>query len=269
MPINIVLAAAPPSIPANGSMTTITATLTDHYGVSIGAGTQVHWQTTLGTLDAPTTETDEDGVATVHLKSVPVIANATVTATSSEGGLATILIPFSDYWVAIASVYTAWANNGAPYNCSAWSPAANTVAAGTSFTQSASCNQAQIAYRQDRQQSPITGAIRNVGGPVPLSQVINVTATHSTVGTMPPPKPTTPWSECKFDMEWHGMTFSGQYFWVVSGYDFDSVVWDTAGMAPTAWVPAGTTKVTVDGVTYYRGDWVQTQDGARQHQICR
>lgn len=273
MPITINLSAAPPSIPANGSNTTITATVTDYYGVSIGAGTQVNWTTSLGTLSVPTSETDENGVAEVNLQSVPVVGSATVTATSSEGGVASILIPFSDYWIAISSLYTAWANNGAPYNCSAWSPAASTVNAGTTFTQSAICNQAQLAYRQDRQQSPITGVIRNVGGPVPLSQVINVTAQQNATGTKEqpkPPEPTHPWTVCKFSLVYSDADGgSGYYIWATStnGSDFAAVTWNT--FLITGWVGRHTTQATFDGVTYYRGAWRSNELGADQYEVCR
>lgn len=37
-----------------------------------------------------------------------------------------------------------WVNTGNPYSCSAWSPATNTVAQGTSFTQSQNCSQMQV-----------------------------------------------------------------------------------------------------------------------------
>ncbi|MBM5459092.1 Ig-like domain-containing protein [Pseudomonas sp. P66] len=272
MPITITLSAAPPSIPANGSSTTITATVTDYYGVSIGAGTQVNWTTNLGTLSVPTSETDENGVAEVNLQSVPVVGSATVTATSSEGGVASILIPFSDYWIAISSLYTAWANNGAPYNCSAWSPAASTVNAGTTFTQSANCNQAQLAYRQDRQQSPITGVIRNVGGPVPLSQVVNVTAQQTATGTKEqpkPPEPTHPWTQCRYSISYNGSEGgSGYYVWAMAADGKNgALTWNT--FLITTWFPGNPTQYTFEGVTYYRGAYRATVDGSPNYEICR
>lgn len=186
MPINLELIANPVSLPATGQVATITAKLTDYYGVGLGEGIIVKWTTTSGTLSAAQSETNEDSVATVQLRSSNVIGNATVTAiTSEDGGTGSIVIPFTDQWVPIAPLYTAWADYGGPYNCSPWTPDASTVNSGSSFTQSATCSQNQIAYRQDREQSSVSGAVRNVGGAQPLYQTIQVTRTQSAVGTKP------------------------------------------------------------------------------------
>lgn len=186
MPINIELIANPVSLPATGQVGTIVAKLTDHYGVGLGKGLIVHWTTTSGTLSAEQSETNEYSIATVQLHSSNVIGNATVTAvTSEEGGTGSIVIPFTDQWVPVAPLYTGWADYGGAYNCGAWSPAASTVTAGASFTQSATCSQNQIAYRQDREQSSVTGAVRNVGGAQPLYQTVQVTQTQNAIGTKP------------------------------------------------------------------------------------
>ncbi|QIZ22977.1 Hypothetical protein (plasmid) [Pseudomonas putida] len=186
MPINLELIANPVSLPATGQVATITARLTDYYGVGLGEGINVQWTTTSGSLSAAQSETNEDSVATVQLRSSNVIGNATVTAiTSEDGGTGQIIIPFTDQWIPIAPLYTAWADYGGPYNCSPWTPDASTVTSGSSFTQSATCSQNQIAYRQDREQSSVSGAVRNVGGAQPLYQTIQVTRTQSAVGTKP------------------------------------------------------------------------------------
>ncbi len=276
MPVTITLTAAPPTIPANGSHTTITATITDYYGVNIGAGTQVTWKTNLGTLSAPTSETNENGVALVSLQSVPVIGSATVSATSTDGGAAAILIPFTDNWVAIASLFTAWANNGSPYNCSAWSPGPSTVSAGVAFTQSATCNQAQLAYRQDREQSTTTGAIRNVGNPVPLSQIINVTIQQTAIGTMQPPeptqppKPTNPWSQCRYSETYDGSEGgSGFYMWsIAANGKTGAITWNTF-MITTLFEPGDITQYTFEGVTYYRGPLRGSTSGSPNYEVCR
>jgi len=186
MPINLELISNPASLPATGQIATITARLTDYYGVGLGRGVIVNWTTTAGTLSATQSETNDDSVATVQLRSSNAIGNATVTAvTSEDGGTGSIVIPFTDQWVPIAPLYTGWADYGGPYNCGAWTPDASTVSSGASFTQSAICSQNQIAYRQDREQSSVTGAVRNVGGAQPLYQTVQITQTRSAIGTKP------------------------------------------------------------------------------------
>lgn len=188
MPVTIALVASPISLPATGEITTITATLTDYYGVGLGAGIVVNWKTTDGSLSAIQTSTDSNGLTSIALRSSPTLGGATVTATTSEeGGQGAIFIPFTDKWIAIASLYTGWSNSGVPYNCTAWSPDTSTVTAGQAFTQNASCIQNQVAYRQDREQSLVTGAIRNTGSPVALYQSISMTISQEAIGTKQTP----------------------------------------------------------------------------------
>ncbi|MBM5458676.1 Ig-like domain-containing protein [Pseudomonas sp. P66] len=184
--MKIELISNPVSLAATGEIATITARLTDYYGVGLGKGIVVNWNTTSGNLSVPQSETDEDSVATVQLRSSSVIGSATVTAvTSEDGGTGSIIIPFTDKWVPIAPAYTGWADYGAAYNCAAWTPATSSVASGASFTQSSTCAQNQIAYRQDREQSAVTGAIRNRGNAQPIYQTILITLTQTAVGTKP------------------------------------------------------------------------------------
>lgn len=191
MGLTVVLTAAPAALAATGETTTITATVTDYYGGNVGSGTTLNWSTTDGALGAPQSATDVNGQAFVTLRSSSTIGGASVTGATSEGS-GSLYVPFTDKWLAIGPTYTAWANTGAPYSCTGWSPAASTVAQGSFFTQYQNCNQNQIAYQQNRQQSAVTGQIVNVGGPIPLYQTIVITQSQGAVGTLPPPPPPPP-----------------------------------------------------------------------------
>ncbi|HUT21557.1 MAG TPA: invasin domain 3-containing protein [Anaerolineae bacterium] len=80
-PVEIVLAAAPTDVPANGSaLITLQATVTDGRGNPVENGTTVGFATTLGTLSATSAGTS-NGVASVTLVST-FAGQATVTATS-------------------------------------------------------------------------------------------------------------------------------------------------------------------------------------------
>lgn len=191
MGLTVVLTAAPAALAATGETTTITATVTDYYGGNVGSGTTLNWSKTDGALGAPQSATDVNGQAFVTLTSSSTIGGASVTGATSEGS-GSLYVPFTDKWLAIGPTYTAWANTGTPYSCTGWSPAASTVAQGSFFTQYQNCNQNQIAYQQNRQQSAVTGQIVNVGGPIPLYQTIVITQSQGAVGTLPPPQPPKP-----------------------------------------------------------------------------
>ncbi|ALS68415.1 hypothetical protein AT395_25065 (plasmid) [Pandoraea apista] len=80
------LTAAPAAIPANGaSKSTLTATIKDANGNTVGAGIPVKWQTTAGTLSAANSQTDTSGVAIVTLTSATAAGIANVTATTTAG----------------------------------------------------------------------------------------------------------------------------------------------------------------------------------------
>jgi len=184
MPVNIVLVANPTSLVAIGETATITATVTDYYGVAI-EGSTLNWTTTDGVLSTSQTKTDDKGVTSITLKSSSTLGGATVTAeTLEKDGKTSIYVPFIDKFVAYPSTFTGFSNYGAVYSCTAWSPDPSTVATGTWFTQYANCWQTQIQYRQDREQSVVTGAIRNSGAPVALFQAIVVSVSQAAVGTM-------------------------------------------------------------------------------------
>ncbi len=79
----ISLAATPPSVQADGNSTvTITATLLDGQGQSVGAGVTVNWGTNLGSVATSSSVTNSAGVATVVLTSATTAGIATVTASS-------------------------------------------------------------------------------------------------------------------------------------------------------------------------------------------
>jgi hypothetical protein len=181
--VNIALTASPASIVANGQTSTITATVTDYYGVAV-PNNVLNLSTTDGSLNATQATTNASGQASVTLKSSNTLGGTTVTATTVENdGTKSLWVPFIDSFVAYPSTYTGWANNGGVYSCSAWSPDVSTVNAGTWFTQTATCYQNYYRYRQDRQQSIVTGAITNVGGQVTEYTTSTVGVSQSAVGT--------------------------------------------------------------------------------------
>lgn len=184
MPLNIVLSATPPSIAATGEQSNIVATVTDYAGNNVGANLALAWTTSDGTLSTASTLTDANGQAAVTLTASHSIGGATVIATATtETGSGSIYVPFTDKWVAIAPVYSAWVNYGSPYSCSAWSPDPSTVPSGTTYTQSATCYQNQQAYQQNREQSAVTGQVRNAGAATPIYQTVQVTVNQQAVGT--------------------------------------------------------------------------------------
>ena len=81
------------------------------------------------------------------------------------------------------------------------------VSVGVKFIQTASCTQNQIAYRQDREQSVVTGAIRQIGSPVAMYQAIPKTASRNSVGTKPE-VPVTPPGECKYGLGGYVWTYA-------------------------------------------------------------
>lgn len=199
MGLTVVLTATPAEVSAGGEQSMIVARVTDYFGSSVGAGTNLIWATTDGSLSASQSVTGADGTTSIVLTSSNAIGGATVTATTvTNEGAGSLYVPFNDKWEAYTPAYTAWANNGQPYSCSAWTPSADTVAAGTSFTQSATCYQDQYAYRQDRQRSVITGEVRNVGSPVLVYQTVQVTVSQTAVGTKQNASPQCVW-DGRFD----------------------------------------------------------------------
>lgn len=79
LPVNIKLVANPTSLVATGQQATITATVTDYYGVAI-ANSTINWTTTAGTLSTTQTVTNAGGVTSLTLTSAHALGGTTVTA---------------------------------------------------------------------------------------------------------------------------------------------------------------------------------------------
>jgi hypothetical protein len=198
MPVTVSLSASPASIVANGQTSTITATITDYYGVGI-PNNVLKWTTTDGTLSAFQTTTNASGSASVTLTSSRTLGGTAVSASTAENdGSNALWVPFIDSFVSYPASYTNWVNNGGVYSCSAWTPDASTVAVGTGFTQTANCYQNYYRYRQDRQQSIVTGAVTNVGGQVAEYTTSTVGVSQGAVGTLQPPTPPANTGTCTY-----------------------------------------------------------------------
>lgn len=194
LPVNISLTAAPTSLVAIGEMSTITASVTDYYGVAI-EGATLNWTNTDGSISAWQTTTNASGTTSITLTSSRTIGGTTMTAeTLEQDGKSSIFVPYIDKWIYYPSGFTAWSNSGGVYSCSTWSPDASTVPSGTWFTQYASCWQTQYQYRYDYEQSVVSGTIRQAGAPVALYQNVIVGVSQVNVGTLyvPPPPPSPP-----------------------------------------------------------------------------
>jgi hypothetical protein len=201
----VALTASPPSLIANGQQSTITATVTDFYGVPV-PNNVINWSKTDGAISASQATTNASGQASITLTSSWTIGGTAITASTAENdGSNAIWVPFVDSFVAYPATYTGWANNGGVYSCSAWSPDVSTVDTGTWFTQTATCYQNYYRYRQDRQQSIVTGAVTNVGGQVAEYTTGTVGVSQGAVGTRyvaPPTPPTPPPSSCRYSNPW-------------------------------------------------------------------
>lgn len=177
--------------------------------------------------------------------------NYTVTATNSIGA-ATSKVSGNvkvEQWVAIASTYTAWANSSGFYSCSAFSPDASTVNAGTGFYQTQYCYLNQTRTRQDRIQEVATGEIRNTTSATESQTLTNQPNTQYAVGT----KPTI---VCRYDSgnQWQIVVVGGAQSLV-------NVVWN-GGTKATSPQYAGTGAMNItqitgwDGKSYTRGPQV-------------
>ncbi|HHH9441353.1 TPA: Ig-like domain-containing protein [Pseudomonas aeruginosa] len=252
MGLTIVLTPTPASLAALNEQSTILATVTDYDGNNAGKDVTINWTTTDGTLSAATSTTDANGLTSVVLTSSRTLGGATVTATSpKEGGTGQITVPFTDKWVATGATYSAWQNNGGPYSCSAWTPDPATVAAGTIFTQSASCYQNQFAYQQNREVSLVTGQVRNSGNAFAIYQTVGVTANQQAVGTKQV-APTCQWSSfSKYGVYATGWTH-GVYSNGSSASDWQ--LWLGSGSSVGS-LPDGTGTLTYGGRVYSVGQF--------------
>lgn len=184
--------------------------------------------------------------------------NYTVTATNSIGASTakTSGNVKVEQWVAIASTYTAWANNGGFYGCTAFSPDASTQNAGTVFPQTQYCSLNQTRTRQDRIQETATGEVRNTTAVTESQTLTNQPNTQNAVGT----KPTT---TCRYDASnyWVVVVFQG-------GNTGAQVVWDGSSRATSTAFP-GAVNITQmtgwDGYVYTKGPLVSSL----RWQVCR
>jgi hypothetical protein len=177
--------------------------------------------------------------------------NYTVTATNSIGA-ATAKVSGNvkvEQWVAIAPTYTGWVNSSGFYSCSAFSPDASTVNAGTGFYQTQYCYLNQSRTRQDRIQEVATGEVRNTTAVGESQTLTNQPNTQYAVGT----KPTT---TCRYDASnyWVVVVFQG-------GNTGAQVVWDGGSKATSTAFP-GAVNITQmagwDGYTYTKGAQVSS-----------
>ena len=88
-------------------------------------------------------------------------------------------------WAAAEALTSAWSNTGDVSSCSNWSPATDTVETGTSLTQTATdCKQTQQRTSQAREQNSSTDNFRNVGALAQETQVIAVTQSRESTGSL-------------------------------------------------------------------------------------
>lgn len=86
------ITATPNNITADGiSISTLVATVQDENNKPVKKGEKVDWTTTIGELSSASTETDENGKATVTIKSL-ILGTAKVKATSIKGSFSTNMI---------------------------------------------------------------------------------------------------------------------------------------------------------------------------------
>lgn len=157
-----------------------------------------------------------------------------------------------EQWVAIASTYTGWANSSGFYNCSAFSPAASEINAGTGFYQTQYCYLNQSRTRQDRIQEVATGEVRNTSAVTESQTLTNQPNTQYAIGT----KPTI---VCRYDSgnQWQIVVVGGAQSLV-------NVVWN-GGTKATSPQYAGSGAINItqitgwDGKSYTRGPQVTGQ----------
>jgi hypothetical protein len=192
LPVNITLTSSPPSLIATGQSSTVTATVTDYYGLPI-AGNALNWSTTDGYISAGQTATDANGASSVTLTSSRTLGGTVIAVSTIENdGSGAIWVPFIDNFVYYPSDYTGWVAYDPVYGCGVWSPDPSTVDSGTWFTQSTSCYQNYYRYRQDRQVSEVTGSVINVGGAIAEYTTSAVPVSQGAAGTKVTTPPTPP-----------------------------------------------------------------------------
>ena len=218
--------------------------------------------------------------ATVGTYTYYAAATKTLNSTTRYSALIAVVVNVVETWVATTPTYTTWVNNGA-ISCSSWTPDPSTIASGTSFEQSQTCNQAQTRNRQERQIETTTGAIRNVGSAIVESQTITTIPKRTATGTKVN-------KVCLFDQSFNPnhyfwTTFTGgQSFWI-SGYgSIPTMTIDpNTGMGVDfgygSYPVVGLTKISLTEFTYAapdktwritRGDYVNNTNGNNNYKIC-
>lgn len=176
--------------------------------------------------------------------------NAAGGSTSKTSGVVKV-----ENWVATTATYSDWADSGAVYNCSAWTPDASTVNVGTNFTQTRSCSQNQTRSRQERQTETGTGAIRNNGVAVTENQTVTVGGSQTAAGTKAV-------AECQYSF---GVGYQN-YVWAMDRDDYGDytiVTWNKQQIFYSDSIQY--TTINAGGYNYYMG--AQMAVGA--YQVCR
>lgn len=188
--------------------------------------------------------------------------NYTVTAINSIGA-STAKVSGNvkvEQWVAIAPTYTGWVNSSGFYSCTAFSPDASTINAGTQFPQTQYCSLNQTRTRQDRIQETATGEVRNTTSVGESQTLTNQPNTQNALGTKPV-------SSCRFDGSnfWQGIVMQG-------GNTSAQVVWDGSIRATTPMYPGAINVTQIngsDGYVYTKGPRGNNTDGLIKWQVCR
>lgn len=181
----------------------------------------------------------------------------TVTATNSAGVSTnkTSNVVKVENWIATTSTYSEWINNGAVYNCSAWTPDANTVNVGTNVTQTRTCSQNQTRSRQDKQIETGTGSIRDNGVSVNETQTISTNSSQTVAGTKAV-------AECQYSFSAGNQT----YVWAMDRDDYGDytiVTWNKQQIFYSDSIQY--TTINAGGYNYYMG----TKMGIGTYQVCR
>jgi hypothetical protein len=147
----------------------------------------------------------EQNTSEIRNKGVPVAEAQTLTGQSAS----------RSYTVTLAG----WADNGAKYACSNWSPAPATVTIGQSFTQTATdCKQDQKRARTESYVDHKTGSVVAAGNTVESQTLSNQTSTQTATGTKETWMATTP-------------TYTA---WTTTNGQYACSNWSPAGSSKTA-----------------------------------
>lgn len=170
--------------------------------------------------------------------------NASYTAIYPIGVGADSNIKFTKY-TSYTPLISDWSNTGGVENCS-WTPLENTVAAGVTFTQTATdCDQMQIRTNQAREKDEISNSIRNVGSPTTESQTIKVSSSRSVIGSKPKDE------VC--------MLGGGKAYWLESAGK-TTVIWYSDNVEVS--FPSGPSTYIYNGYEYSRGNYSSMEGNA-------